>query len=69
MPHIAGHDRSQTLLLPELLDDYVDPENPVRFIEAEVSMVSNQPRIGDLDRAAIRFLLSRVSFDVIHALF
>src|SRR4051794_15023206 len=36
MTHIAGHDRSQTLLLPELLDDYVGPENPVRFIEAFV---------------------------------
>jgi transposase len=36
MPHIAGHDRSQTLLLPESLDDYVGPENPVRFIEAFV---------------------------------
>ena len=36
MTHIAGHDRSQTLLLPESLDDYVGPENPVRFIEAFV---------------------------------
>ena len=36
MPYIAGHDRSQTLLLPEALDDYVGPENPVRFIEAFV---------------------------------
>ena len=36
MTHIAGHDRSQTLLLPESLDDYVDLENPVRFIEAFV---------------------------------
>jgi transposase/IS5 family transposase len=36
MPHITGHDRSQTLLLPESLDDYVGPENPVRFIEAFV---------------------------------
>jgi transposase len=36
MPYIAGHDRSQTLLLPESLDDYVGPENPVRFIEAFV---------------------------------
>jgi transposase len=34
MTHITGHDRSQTLLLPESLDDYVGPENPVRFIEA-----------------------------------
>ena len=36
MPHIVGHDRSQLLLLPESLDDYVGPENPVRFIEAFV---------------------------------
>jgi hypothetical protein len=36
MPHITGHDRSQTLLLPESLDDYVGAENPVRFIEAFV---------------------------------
>ena len=36
MPHIIGHDRSQLLLLPESLDDYVGPENPVRFIEAFV---------------------------------
>lgn len=36
MRHIAGHDRSQTLLLPEALDDYVAPDNPVRFIDAFV---------------------------------
>ncbi len=36
MPHIAGHDRCQTLLLPEALDDYVGPDNPVRFIDAFV---------------------------------
>ena len=36
MTHIAGSYRSQTLLLPESLDDYVGPENPVRFIEAFV---------------------------------
>ena len=36
MTHIVGHERSQTLLLPESLDDYVGPENPVRFIEAFV---------------------------------
>src|SRR4028118_1603141 len=36
MSHIAGHDRSQTLLLPESVYDYVGPENPVRFIDAFV---------------------------------
>src|ERR1022692_3760019 len=36
MTHITGHDRCQTLLLPESLDEYVGAENPVRFIEAFV---------------------------------
>ena len=36
MSHITGHDRSQTLFLPESVDDYVGPENPVRFIDAFV---------------------------------
>ena len=36
MTHIAGHDRSQLLLLPEAVDDYVGADNPVRFIEAFV---------------------------------
>ena len=36
MSHLVGYDRCQTLLLPESLDDYVGPENPVRFIEAFV---------------------------------
>jgi transposase len=36
MTHITGHDRSQTLLLPESLDEYVSPDNPVRFIDAFV---------------------------------
>src|SRR4051812_8288255 len=34
MAHIPGHDRSQMLLLPETVDDYVGPDHPVRFIEA-----------------------------------
>src|SRR5690348_7247478 len=37
MTHLAGQDRSQTLLLPESLDVYVGPENPVRFIDAFVA--------------------------------
>ena len=36
MAHISGHDRSQTLLFPEAVDDYVAPDNPVRFIDAFV---------------------------------
>jgi len=37
MAHISGHDRSQTLLFPESVDDYVGPDNPVRFIDAFVA--------------------------------
>jgi transposase len=36
MTYISGHDRSQILLLPEVVDDYVRPDNPVRFIDAFV---------------------------------
>ena len=36
MAHISGIDRSQTLLFPEAIDDYVGPDNPVRFIDAFV---------------------------------
>ena len=33
---VPGVDRHQTVLLPETLDDYVGPENPVRVIDAFV---------------------------------
>lgn len=46
MAHITGHDRSQTLLLPEAVDDYVGLDNPVRFIDAFVD---------ELDLAAAGF--------------
>jgi hypothetical protein len=36
MTHIAGSERSQTLQLPESLDEYVGQDNPVRFIDAFV---------------------------------
>jgi hypothetical protein len=39
MNYIAGSDRSEALLLPEALDDYIAPENPVRFIEAFVAQL------------------------------
>jgi transposase len=47
MAHIPGHDRSQLLLLPEAVDDYVAVDNPVRFIEAFVD---------GLDLAALGFI-------------
>ncbi len=36
MAHLAGSDRSQPLLLPETVDDYIGPDHSVRFIEAFV---------------------------------
>jgi len=36
MTHIHGSDRSQLLLLPEAIDDYVAVDNPVRFVDAFV---------------------------------
>jgi transposase len=37
MTHIHGSDRTQMLLLPEAVDDYVSADNPVRFIDAFVN--------------------------------
>ena len=42
MAHLSGKDRSQMLLLPEAVDDYVGPDNPVRFIEAFVDALDLQ---------------------------
>src|SRR5215203_2869276 len=47
MAHILGHNRSQLLLLPEAVDDYVPADNPVRSIEAFVD---------GLDLAALGFM-------------
>ena len=33
---MTGEDRSQLLLLPDAVDDYVGPDNPVRFMDAFV---------------------------------
>src|SRR5580693_6989716 len=47
MTHLSGHDRSQLLLLPEVVDDYAGPDDPVRFIDAFVD---------GLDLAAASFI-------------
>jgi hypothetical protein len=39
MAHIFGFERSQLLLLPEAVDDYVGADNPVRFIDAFVDQL------------------------------
>lgn len=50
MNHRPGLDRSQTLLFPERLEDYIAPENPVRFLDAFVA---------SLDLAALGFAKAR----------
>jgi transposase len=39
MNYIAGSDRQEVLLLPEALEDYITPQNPVRFIDAFVGQL------------------------------
>ena len=46
MAHLPGVDRTQAILLPDVLDDYVNPANPVRFLDAFVAQ---------LDLAALGF--------------
>jgi transposase len=36
---IEGADRSQSTLLPDCLDDYVEEDNPVRAVDAFVEML------------------------------
>jgi hypothetical protein len=48
MNWIEGSDRQQTHLLPAALEDYVGPDNPVRFIDAFVTTL-------DLRAAGFRF--------------
>ena len=42
MHHIQGCDRNQTLLLPNSVDDYIGPDNPVRFVDAFVEQLDLQ---------------------------
>jgi transposase/IS5 family transposase len=76
MAHISGFERSQLLLLPEAVDDYVGADNPVRFIDAfvdgldlvEAGFARVQPRAtgrpgyapGDLLKLYIYGYLNRV---------
>ena len=40
--HIQGCDRNQTLLLPNSVDDYIGPDNPVRVVDAFVEQLDLQ---------------------------
>lgn len=48
MNFVAGSDRQQMQMLPPTLEDYVSPNNPVRFIDAFVAKL-------DLHRAGFQF--------------
>ena len=54
MTHISGFARSQLLLLPEAIDDYVVADNPVRFIDAFVDG-------GDLAAAGFKRVTPKVT--------
>ena len=44
MRFVVGQDRNQSTLFPELLDDYIGGDNPVRAIDVFV----DELRLGDL---------------------
>ncbi len=44
MRFVVGQDRNQSTLFPELLDDYIGDDNPVRAIDVFVGEL----RLGDL---------------------
>ena len=37
MKYIKGKDRFQKTMFPDLIDDYIEDSNPVRFIDAFVN--------------------------------
>lgn len=39
MAYVAGTDRAQSVLLPDVLDDFVTADNPVRFLDAWVAQL------------------------------
>lgn len=40
MKYIKGTNREQVILFPEVIDDYIAEENPVRFIDAFVESLN-----------------------------
>jgi hypothetical protein len=49
--YIDGHDRTQSVLFPERLDDWIDEDNPVRAVE---SGCSEPPRADQSDSGIAR---------------
>ncbi len=75
MTHIAGFDRSQLLLLPEAIDDYVGLDNSVRFIDAfgfpsayflvSLAAPAYLRKLKQLDKRALRVSVLAVSFMIL----
>jgi len=75
MTHIAGFDRSQLLLLPEAIDDYVGLDNSVRFIDAfgflsayilvSLAAPAYLRKLKQLDKRAMRVSVLAVSFMIL----
>ena len=40
MGYIEGSDRYQTMLFPDVIDDYIAEENPVRVIDAYIDSLN-----------------------------
>ncbi|MDG6909971.1 MAG: hypothetical protein JRM89_03940 [Nitrososphaerota archaeon] len=53
--YVAGEKRSQSILFPETLDEYVTEENPVRFVDAFVDRL-------DLEKLVLVVLSSAMAF-------
>ena len=54
MKHIQGVPRRQMLLFPKAIDDYIEEENPVQFIDAFVDNLRLQA-MGDRRIRGISF--------------
>jgi hypothetical protein len=54
MSYIEGESRNQSLLFPEILDDYITRDNLVRFMDAFVDGLHTTAAIGILANLSFR---------------
>ena len=45
--HVEGHNRNQTALFPDTLEEYVDKDNPVRFIDAFIDSLNMEKQVSN----------------------
>ena len=63
MHHIQGRDRNQTLLLPNSVDEYMGPDNPVRFVDAFVEQLDLQLEAESRRNLEVMWLLRGLTPD------